>query len=86
MCWLPDAARAGAQFVEGLAVEKVLMDGKKAVGVKGLWTSRAGGKREVIVKAKRVIVAAGSIYSPHILMNSGIKVRSPCFAPFLYRR
>ncbi|KAL5353149.1 hypothetical protein ACLOAV_001180 [Pseudogymnoascus australis] len=73
VCWLPDAARAGAQFIEGLSVEKVLMNGKKAVGVKGLWTSRAGGKREVIVKAKRVIVSAGSIYSPHLLMNSGIK-------------
>ncbi|OBT65167.1 hypothetical protein VE03_04749 [Pseudogymnoascus sp. 23342-1-I1] len=40
VCWLPDAARAGAQFMEGYNVERVLFEtrgGKKtAVGVKGV--------------------------------------------------
>ncbi|KFY10153.1 hypothetical protein V492_05166 [Pseudogymnoascus sp. VKM F-4246] len=76
VCWLPDAARAGAQFIEGYQVERVLFEnrgGKKtAVGVTGLWT-KEGVEREVVVKAQRVIVSAGSLNSPVLLMNSGLK-------------
>lgn len=79
VCWLPDAARAGAQFMEGYNVERVLFETrggqKTAVGVKGVWT-KDGVEREVIVKAQRVIVAAGSLKSPILLMNSGLKVCS----------
>jgi len=89
VCWLPDAARAGAQFIEGLEVASVLFEKKKgkktAVGIKGLWTSRNknGGvdgavelrvRREVVVKAKRVIMSAGSLWSPVLLAKSGLKV------------
>jgi choline dehydrogenase-like flavoprotein len=85
--WLPDAANAGALFAEGFEAKKVLfetVDGKKtATGVQGIWTSRnsSGGVdgpksgrtiREVIVKAKRVIVSAGTLWSPVILLNSGL--------------
>lgn len=87
--WLPDAGKAGAKFAEGFKVEKVLFDessgGRKAVGVRGTWTSRnkQGGLdgplsertvREVIVKAKKVIVSCGTLWSPIILLNSGLKV------------
>lgn len=75
VCWLPDAARAGAQFIEGLDVERVLLEKGKAVGIKGVWTSREKEKREVVVKARRVIVSAGTIYSPILLKKSGLKVR-----------
>ena len=83
--FLPDAARAGAQFIEGFDAEKVLFEkinGKKtAVGVKGLWRSRDtnGGvsgsdrtARSVIIKAKRVIVSAGTLQSPLLLLRSGL--------------
>ncbi|KAF8858647.1 hypothetical protein BDZ45DRAFT_802417 [Acephala macrosclerotiorum] len=85
--WLPDAQRAGANFAEGFTVEEVLFEnarGKKtAVGVKGTWKSRnkKGGvdgadsertKKAVIVKAKRVIISAGTLWSPVILQNSGL--------------
>ncbi|CEI38975.1 unnamed protein product [Fusarium venenatum] len=83
--WLPDAAEAGAQFMEGFQVDKVIFDsdGQAAIGVEGDWLSRdsKGGvndsvgdrvKRRVVVKAKKVILAAGSIWSPLILMKSGI--------------
>jgi choline dehydrogenase-like flavoprotein len=87
--WLPDAAKAGAKFVEGFKVDHVMFDEtsgtKKAIGVKGTWTSRnsQGGTdgaledrktREVIVKAKKVIISSGTLWSPIILMNSGLKV------------
>lgn len=86
MSFLPDAARAGAHFVEGLQVEKVLFDernGRKvAIGIKGVWTSRDGNGgvsgndktiRQVIIKAKRVIISAGTLQTPLLLLRSGLK-------------
>lgn len=85
--WFPDAAKHGAKFAEGFKVKKVLFDEngrKKAVGVVGTWTSRdkdgnVDGPdedkivREVIVKAKKVIVSSGTLWSPVILKNSGLR-------------
>lgn len=83
--FLPDAARAGAQFIEGFEAERVLFEniqGKRtAVGVKGLWRSRDinGGVsgddktiRSVIIKAKCVIVSCGTLQSPLLLLRSGL--------------
>jgi hypothetical protein len=92
--WLPDAARNGAQFIEGFKADRVLFDeasGRKtATGVVGRWTSRAknGGTigpdgervhREVVIKAKRVIVSSGSLQSPLLLKRSGLKVSCSLF-------
>ncbi|KAI1633017.1 long chain fatty alcohol oxidase [Biscogniauxia mediterranea] len=99
--WLPAAARAGAEFIEGFRAERVLFDdddddgekatkgrkGKKrrrATGVVGTWVSRdkdggvGGGPeeritREVVVRAKRVVVACGTLWTPLLLMKSGLK-------------
>lgn len=85
--WFPDAARNGARFVEGFKVERVLFDkekSKRAVGVVGTWTGRGkDGRldgpdeekvvREVIVRAKKVIISSGTLWSPVILKNSGLK-------------
>lgn len=86
--WLPAAGEAGAEFMEGFAVERVVFgeDGKTAIGVEGLWTGRGEGgtlhgkmeertQRRVFVRAKRVILAAGSMWSPVLLAKSGVKVR-----------
>ncbi|KAI9050127.1 hypothetical protein LZ554_006268 [Drepanopeziza brunnea f. sp. 'monogermtubi'] len=86
--WLPDAANAGAEFVEGFMVDRVIFDEegevKTALGVRGKWVSRneKGGVdgpesekivREVILRAKKVIVSCGSLWSPVVLLNSGLK-------------
>ncbi|KAF1811709.1 hypothetical protein P152DRAFT_449983 [Eremomyces bilateralis CBS 781.70] len=86
--FLPDAANAGAQFIEGfdareIVFEKALKNGKRVVsGVRGVWTSRdenggvAGAQRtvrKVFIKAKRVIVSAGTMQSPLLLLRSGLK-------------
>lgn len=77
--WLPDAARAGARFIEGYEVKHVIFaddsDERSAVGVKGVWKSRDGQiTREVVVRAKKVILSAGTLWSPLILQNSGLQV------------
>ncbi|KAF1844106.1 long chain fatty alcohol oxidase [Cucurbitaria berberidis CBS 394.84] len=84
--YLPDAAHAGAKFVEGFHAEKIVFASKGgkqvATGVLGTWVSRdihggvAGSpltRRKVLIKAKRVIVSAGSMQSPLLLLRSGLK-------------
>lgn len=87
--WLPAAAEAGAECIEGLEVNEVTFDttdgDKKATGVVGTWVSRdaTGGvsspsseriTRKVVIKAKKVIVACGSLWSPLVLLKSGLTV------------
>lgn len=85
--WLPAAADAGADFMEGMKVTRVLFgeDGKTATGVEGLWTSRdaEGGvhtpvsertQRRVVINAKRVVLSAGTLWSPLLLTRSGVEV------------
>ena len=82
---LPAAEKAGAHFIEGFNVESVLFEqvkGKKtAIGVRGTWRSRDGSggvsgpdktTRTVIIKSKRVIVSAGTLQSPLLLLRSGL--------------
>ncbi|TWU76780.1 hypothetical protein ED733_005160 [Metarhizium rileyi] len=86
VAWLPAAGEAGAEFMEGFAVDRVVFaeDGVTAVGVEGTWTGRdADGslhaaentrtQRRVVIKAKKVVISAGSVWSPVILAKSGIK-------------
>lgn len=68
--------------MEGFRGEKIIFEGKRAVGVKGIWTSRGqnrlpGGEgayeRKVLIKAnKAVIVASGALMTPILLKNSGL--------------
>ncbi|KAI2008622.1 hypothetical protein LOZ39_005588 [Ophidiomyces ophidiicola] len=86
--FLADAARAGATFIEGYEVKRVLFGrhtskGKKVVaGVQGIWRSRDSNgmtsadpvvKRQLIIKARKVVVSCGSLQSPLLLLRSGLK-------------
>ncbi|KAH8597623.1 putative long-chain-alcohol oxidase FAO2 [Bisporella sp. PMI_857] len=84
--WLPDAAKCGARFVEGFQVDKILFEhnaGEKvALGVEGIWVSRDdrgtfdGPNRHsctLRIRAKRIVLSAGTLWSPVLLLNSGIK-------------
>ena len=82
--FLPDAAKAGAKFIEGFEADEILFDdvaGKRAAtGIRGRWRSRDGKggvsgdgiTREVVIQAKRVIVSAGTLQSPLLLLRSGL--------------
>ncbi|KAI8584284.1 hypothetical protein K450DRAFT_168598 [Umbelopsis ramanniana AG] len=69
--WLRDAREAGAEFVDQCYVDRVLVKKGKAVGVE---CTIAGNKnRKLIVHSKQVVVSAGSLNSPGVLMRSGLK-------------
>lgn len=64
----PVRARANLSVVTGAHVEKVVIDGKRAVGVE-----YHNGSRKVALRANReVLLSAGALQSPQLLMLSGI--------------
>jgi choline dehydrogenase-like flavoprotein len=67
--YLPDAAAAGARVAVGCFVERVLVQGGRAAGIVG--RSPATGA-QLTVQAPHVVVAAGALESPGILLRSGI--------------
>lgn len=71
--WVPRALDRGAQLVTGLRVERVLVEGDTAVGVEGVVASTDGvGTRRVTVRARVVVLAAGSLLTPVLLEQSGL--------------
>jgi choline dehydrogenase-like flavoprotein len=83
LSYLPRAARAGAQIWSDCRVEKVKLESGRAVGVVGrvlngtgrMWRRDEGGKLDV--RAKRVLLAAGSYHSPLLMLKSGIGGKNP---------
>ncbi len=64
----PVLNRANLQTQENVTVDRVLFEGRKAVGIEYL----LGGVKQVAKANKEVILAAGSLNSPQILMRSGV--------------
>ena len=69
--WLPDAAAAGATILPRCMVERVLVERGRAAGVVG-WIDRGGGRTRVTVHARCVVLAAGALETPAILLRSDI--------------
>jgi choline dehydrogenase-like flavoprotein len=71
--YLADAAEHGAELVVRCAAQRIVTEGGRAAGVEGLFTDPQSGRTaQVVVKAPRVVVAAGSLESPALLLRSGI--------------
>ncbi|MBB67639.1 MAG: choline dehydrogenase [Rickettsiales bacterium] len=64
----PVKSRKNLTLVTGALAEKVILEGKKAVGVQ----YSVNGKRVTAKANKEVVLSAGSIGSPHLLQLSGI--------------
>jgi choline dehydrogenase-like flavoprotein len=69
--YLVDAAAAGAEFLVDCMVEKVLVEDGRAAGIEATVTS-AEGEVAVTVRAPTVVLAAGAMESPALLLRSGI--------------
>lgn len=76
--YLPRAVAAGATIFSDVLVEKVLVKGTRAVGVVGsLLDGEHGAPRSAVrITCKRVVLAAGAMYTPQILARSGLGKRS----------
>jgi choline dehydrogenase-like flavoprotein len=69
--YVPEALKIGAELLTAAKVEKVDVVAGRARGISG--KLRTG--RPFVVRAKAVIVAAGTIYTPGILRASGLRHR-----------
>jgi choline dehydrogenase-like flavoprotein len=73
LAYVPAAVRGGALVLSSARVERVLVDGKCAVGVAGRivapWSGRAGPR--FAVRAPRVVLAPGCMATPVLLHKSG---------------
>ena len=80
--FLMDAVRSGAQIIAPFAVQKLLQNKGKISGVDGRYTDSDGVSRTVTISAQTVVLAAGALETPVILMRSGLK--SPHLGQHLY--
>jgi choline dehydrogenase-like flavoprotein len=65
---LAEAARRGARFVVEAPVERVLVHGGRAVGVE----ARTRDGHAITVRAPSVVLSAGALRTPAILLRSGL--------------
>jgi choline dehydrogenase-like flavoprotein len=70
--WLVDAQQAGARIVIGTRVQRVTSTHGRATGVEG----RSANGARVVVRARAVVVAAGSLQTPALLRRSGLGNRN----------
>lgn len=60
--------------VDRIVFEEVRGSGRKAVGAMGTVKAKDGSVHKAFIKANRVVVAAGTLNSPCVLLRSGLKV------------
>jgi choline dehydrogenase-like flavoprotein len=73
LTYLQDANDRGVRILPRCTVEKVRIEAGRAAGVVAWAPDRAtGGRREVVVSAPLVVVAAGAVESPALLKRSGL--------------
>jgi choline dehydrogenase-like flavoprotein len=71
--YLADAIASGAEVMVRCTAEKVLVENGRAAGIEALHADPAAdGSTRVTVRAPRVVVAAGALESPALLLRSGI--------------
>lgn len=66
--YLPGALARGAMVITSADVERVLVEGERAVGVE----ARARTGRRVVVRAGAVVMAAGALRTPLVLARSSL--------------
>ncbi|HSS50290.1 MAG TPA: GMC family oxidoreductase [Thermoanaerobaculia bacterium] len=82
--WLADAQRDGAaEIVVRCRAERVLWQNGRATGVEAVATGEGTGARHPVrIAAPLVVVAAGSLHSPALLLRSGLDL--PALGHHLY--
>jgi choline dehydrogenase-like flavoprotein len=70
--YLQDASDAGARFVVGARADRITTADGAATGVEATVTNADGSTTKLTVEAPTVVVAAGAVESPALLLRSGI--------------
>lgn len=81
--YVPEVRRRGGLVLSCAPVERVLFEGRRAVGVRGRFQHpllRTYGGSFAVRARKGVVIAASVTYSPTLLMRSGVK--SPALGKF----
>eukprot|EP00850_Spirogloea_muscicola_P008323 SM000044S15970 [mRNA] locus=s44:293303:296569:+ [translate_table: standard] len=82
--WLKDAVGAGALVLAGCRAERVILEQSKACGGRKATVARgvlafvqqeavAESRRRLFIRARIVVVAAGSLQTPALLLRSGLR-------------
>src|SRR6267378_5545556 len=71
--YLMDAIRSGAQVIAPYTARKLQQSKGKVTGVEGTYADPEGEPRAVTIMAPRVVLAAGALETPALLMRSGLK-------------
>jgi choline dehydrogenase-like flavoprotein len=70
--YLQDASDAGARFVVGARADRITSADGRATGVEATVTNADGTATKLTVEAPTVVISAGSVESPALLLRSGI--------------
>ncbi len=76
LTYLPQAVEAGARVISGARVDRVTFKGEVATGVVASVVDEQGLRRRLVVKARKVVVSAGTFYTPLLLRASGVRHRN----------
>lgn len=71
--YVEDAVQAGATLVARATVERILVDGERAVGVAYRARRRPFGGTLHEARARKIVVAAGELASPRLVRDCGIR-------------
>src|SRR5258705_8702165 len=80
--YLVDAIRSGARLMAPFSALRLVQEKGKVVGVEGIARDTDGAIRQVKITTTRVVLAAGALESPALLMRSGLE--SPHLGRHLY--
>lgn len=70
--WVPRALRAGAGLYSQMTVEQIVLNRQKAVGVVAYGYNHSGARRRIEIRARIVVLAAGALATPALLVRNGI--------------
>jgi choline dehydrogenase-like flavoprotein len=74
IAWVPRALACGAELYTGLAVTQLLRRGGRIIAVEARGVDHCGAPRRLRVRARRVVLACGTLLTPQVLWDSGISL------------
>jgi choline dehydrogenase-like flavoprotein len=70
--YLQEAYNKGTRFLTEVEIHKLTIENGKVVGAVGSYFG-LGKPKNIVIKAKKVVVSAGAIYTPILLQKSGLQ-------------